>query len=142
MQVFPIDEASTRPFFSATIQPISYTPSFPFSSSWVSYLGMSTHILQPPLPKGEPADVVVGTNQWLRSHPVLSSSKAKMVWFDMKQPMDTKVSSSTGNDEGDALLAREGHENWWPGMRRWHIGLHCPDATLELGEPERLQETN
>ena len=142
VQVFPIDRTFTRPFFSATIQPITYTPSFPFSSSWLSYLGMSTHILQPPLPEGKPADAVVGTSGWLRSHPVLSSNKARLVWFDMRQPEDTKTFGGMGEDEGDALLARDNHANWWPELRRWHIGICCLDATLELGEPRKVQDTN
>jgi len=140
-QAFSPEPSATTPFFSATINPVRYTPSFPFSSAWLDYLGMSTHILQPPLPEGKPADLVVGTDNWSRSHPVLKSGKAKLVWFDMKQPEeDPKKVTGTGSGAGDALLAKKGHENWWPGMRRWHIGLYCPDATLELGEPEVLQD--
>ena len=98
---------------------------------------MSTHILQPPLPEGKPADLVIGTDKWLRSHPVLRAGRAKLVWFDMKQPKEAK-DRGAGNDEGDRLLQKAGNENWWPRMRRWHLGLYCPDATLELGEPEIL----
>ena len=98
---------------------------------------MSTHILQPPLPEGQPADVVVGTSKWLRSHPILKSGRAELVWFDMKQAGEAK-NRGTGNDEGDSLLQKAGSENWWPGMRRWQIGFYCPDATLELGEPKIL----
>ena len=117
---------------------MNYTPCFPFSSAWLDYLGMSTHILQPPLPEGKPAEVVVGTDTWLRSNPVLKSSKAKLVWFDMKQPEGALKDAGVGRDEGDALLNKKGNENWWPGMRRWNLGLYCPDATLDLGEPEVL----
>ena len=83
-------------------------------------------MLQPPLPEGDPADVVVGTNDWKRSSPILKSKRAKMVWIDMKQ------------DEDAILLANKGkgYENWWPGLRRWHLGMISEDTTLELGEPE------
>ena len=56
--------------------------------------------------------------------------------MDMKQPVGGLKAAGEGEGEGDALLAKKGHENWWPGMKRWHIGLYLPNATLELGEPE------
>lgn len=136
IEVFRPDASSTRPFFTATILPISYAPSLPFSSTWLDYLGLSTHILQPPLPAGDPADLEVKTEGWRRSHPSLRCSKAKLVWFDMKQPSEGQKSGGHGEGEGDALLAKTGNENWWPGLRRWNLGLYLPDATLELGEPE------
>lgn len=133
---------STQPFFSATIHPISYLPVFPMSSSWLSYLGISTSILQPPLPTGDPTDLVVGTTDWKRSLPVLTSKRAKMVWIDLKQPDEDREygEAAVGREEGDVLLKRKGkdRENWWPGMGRWHLGVVCEDATLKLGEPAIL----
>jgi hypothetical protein len=137
VEVFRSDPSATRSFFTASIQPIHYTPTFPFNSSWLGYLGLSTHLLQPPLPAGEPADVVVKTEGWKRSNPVLKTSKAKLVWVDMNQP-DGSKSAGSGAAEGDALLGKNGPKNWWPGMKRWHVGLYCPDSTLELGEPDVL----
>lgn len=114
------------------------------SSSWLSYLGISTYILQPPLPEGDPADVVVGTNDWKRSNPILKSKRAKMMWIDMKQPDGDRQhgEAEPSQEEGAALLENKGkgYENWWPGMRRWQLGLICEDATLDLGEPEVLVE--
>ena len=114
------------------------------SSTWLSYLGISTDILQPPLPEGDPADIVVGTNDWKRSNPILKSKRAKIVWIDMKQPDEDQKNrqAAVGQDEGAALLTKKGKdlENWWPGMRRWHLGMVCENATLELGEPEILHE--
>ena len=140
VEVFRADLSSTQPFFSATIHPVSYLPRFPMSSTWLSYLGISTDILQPPLPEGDPADVVVGSKDWKRSNPVLRSKRTKLVWIDMKQLDEDRKNgeAAVGQEEGDALLKRKGkgNENWWPGMRRWHIGMICEDATLELGEPE------
>ena len=96
---------------------------------------MSTYILQPPLPEGEPAEIVVGTDNFLLSHPVLRSGKAQIAWFDMRQPK--------GKDEHervrDTRFESTRNENWWPGLRRWHLGLYCPNATLELGEPQVLE---
>ena len=144
VEVFRADPNSTQPFFSATIHPINYLPAFPISSTWLSYLGISTYILQPPLPEGEPSDLVVGTNDWKRSNPILKSERAKMVWIDMKQPDEGRRNgeAAVGQEEGNALLdkKRKGYENWWPGMRRWQLGVICENATLELGEPEVLKE--
>ncbi|KAL6720556.1 hypothetical protein ACLMJK_002480 [Lecanora helva] len=138
VQVFSTKPSSSRPFFSATISPVPYTPSFPFNSSWLDYIGFSTHILQPPLPSGIPADVVVRSDKWLRSHPILKSGKAKLVWFDMKQVAQGKKGAGSGNNEEEHLLNKDENVNWWPGMRRWHLGIHCSDAILELGEPDIL----
>jgi len=137
VEVVRSDPSATKPFFTASIQPMNYTPTFPFNSSWLGHLGLSTHFLQPPLPAGEPADVVVKTEGWRRSSPVLKTSKAKLVWIDMKQP-DGGKSAGSGAAEGDALLKKNGPENWWPDMERWHVGLYCPNSTLELGEPDVL----
>ncbi len=142
VEVYRSEPSATQPFFSATIHPISYLPAFPMSSAWLSYLGISTHILQPPLPEGDPADIVVGTNDWKRSNPILKSKRAKIVWIDMKQPDEDQRNgeAAVDEDEGDALLKKKGKglENWWPGMKRWHLGMVCENAALELGEPEIL----
>lgn len=58
----------------------------------------------------------------------------------MKQPDRDRKDLGSGGGEGDALLAKNGYENWWPGMRRWQFGMYCPDATLELGEPEVIKD--
>ena len=112
------------------------------SSTWLSYLGISTYILQPPLPEGDPSEVVVGSEDWKRSLPILKSKRAKMVWIDMKQTVKGNKGdkAAVGQGETDALLKKQEdlNENWWPGMRRWHLGMVCEDATLQIGEPEVL----
>ena len=137
VEVYRSDPSATRPFFSATIHPINYLPTFPMSSTWLSYLGISTAVLQPPLPEGDPADVVVGTKDWKRSYPKLKTRTAKMVWIDMKQPDKDRKAGESVNGPGEGA-AGKGYENWWPGMGRWHLGMVCEDSTLELGEPEVL----
>ena len=129
IKVYRADPSATQPFFSATIHPISYLPSFPMNSAWVSYLGMSNYILQPPLPEGDPAAVVVGTNDWKRSSPILKSKRARMVWIDMRQPDGDR-------QNGEAANKGKSYGNWWPGMRRWQLGMIWEDTTLELGAPE------
>ena len=71
----------------------------------------------------------------MRSNPILTSKKASVIWIDMRQQRDSKKAVGGGSGEGDYLLQSKGEENWWPGMRRWHLGMVCEDATLELGHP-------
>ena len=105
---------------------------------------MSTRILQPPLPEGDPAAVVVGTNDWKRSSPIMKSKRAKMVWIDMKQPDGDRQNgeAAVGQDQDATSLANKakGYQNWWPGMKRWHLGMICEDTTLELGDPEIISK--
>ena len=63
-----------------------------------------------------------------------------MVWIDMKQSDGDIEEAAVSQEQADAPLQTKGkgYENWWPGMRRWHLGMVCEDATLELGEPEVL----
>ena len=71
---------------------------------------------------------------------MINSKRATLVWIDMRQ-FDEDLhndEAAGGQDDGANLLTKKakGYENWWPGMRRWHLGMICKDATLELGEPE------
>ncbi len=95
--------------------------------------------MQPPLQAGEPADIVVGTEGWRRSHPILKTSRAKLVWFDMKQP-DGGKSAGSGAAERDALLGKERNDNWWPGMGRWHLGLCCPEGERSINGSIRCDQ--
>ena len=136
--MFPEDPSATTPFFSANILPVRWLPPFRCSSEWSKYIGMDTHIVQPPLPKGNSPELC-GTDDWKKSHPVASSRKARWVWIDMQQPSSS--SSAPVNDQADRLSVPERRltdENWWPGFKRWHIGLWLDDATLNLGEVEIL----
>ncbi len=105
-------------------------------------------MVQPPLPQGEQPELC-GTEDWKKSKPVLYSKKTRLVWVDLRQPEvgeeeeeEGREGDGEGEGEGDALLVKKGekraHENWWPGLKRWHIGLWFEDATLTLGEPEIL----
>ncbi|KAH8808607.1 hypothetical protein F5884DRAFT_378042 [Xylogone sp. PMI_703] len=127
--VYPYDAGSpgnesTRsktPLFSAVYKPVRYTPSFPFSTSLLPYLGIDTHLVQPPLPSGKTEDghqeELVSTDRWCKSLPLEYSSKTSVGWWDLKQPK---------GDEEDALLQNGDtepgnkevsvYENWWPGM--------------------------
>lgn len=63
-----------------------------------------------------------------------------MVWIDMKQADEGRGNgeAAVGQHGGNAMPETQAkdYENWWPGMGRWHLGVTCVDATLQLGEPE------
>lgn len=66
-----------------------------------------------------------------------------MVWIDMKQSDEGCKAAETAVGQGEVDLLSTKHEkvyeNWWPGMRRWHLGLICEDSVLQLGQPEILK---
>lgn len=138
IEVFPEDLSATEPFFTANIQPINWLPSFPCSLAAVRYIGMDTRIVQPPLPEG-PSPELCGTDTWKRSNPIMYGRKTRVVWIDMKQPPSQLKPASESTGEDNALLERSPkEENWWPGLRRWHLGLWFEDAHLNFGEAEIL----
>ena len=146
-------QEAQQPFFAARFEHIAYAPAFPFYSSWMKYLGLPVDLLQPPLPTGEPADLLLGTQDWKQSNPSIWSRRAKIVWVDTWQGEEggeRERERNTGDGksaraakETDALLRKIDEEEMeskgWPWTRRWHLAVWCQEATLELGEPEVLE---
>ncbi len=90
----------------------------------MKWLGVPNVMVQPPLPEGDPREVLCGTNAWYKVAASIYSPKAKLVWIDLKQQ---------GNEaEGE-------NKHWWPGIRRWHVGLWLQNARLEFADPEVLR---
>ena len=154
MSVFPPatdDLTRNKPFFTTTLKPLSYLPrsySFPFNSTWASYFGFSSHLVQPPLPSGATPEEC-GTNDWVKAKPELKSKTTRLVWWDMRQPQSEEGVESNeraGATENDALLVADeatksrqaDRKTWWPSLGRWRIGLWLDDAVLQLGEAEHL----
>ncbi|CAL8574726.1 hypothetical protein XPA_000679 [Xanthoria parietina] len=125
VQIFPEDPSIETPIFTASLQHLAFwTPSFPFSSNVLKWLGVPNVMVQPPLPEGDPREVLCGTNAWYKVAASIYSPKAKLVWIDLKQQ---------GNEaEGE-------NKHWWPGIRRWHVGLWLQNARLEFADPEVLR---
>ncbi|KAI4096583.1 MAG: hypothetical protein LQ339_006950 [Xanthoria mediterranea] len=124
VQIFPEDPAIETPIFTASLQHLAFwTPSFPFSSNIFKWLGVPNVMVQPPLPEGDPKEVLCGTNAWYKVAASIYSPKVKLVWIDLKQ-------------QGSEVKGE--NENWWPGIRRWHVGLWLQNTRLDLGDPEVL----
>ncbi|KAL8689760.1 MAG: hypothetical protein Q9224_004571 [Gallowayella concinna] len=122
VQLFPQDPSIDTPFFTASLQHLAFwTPSFPFSSNLLKWIGIPNTLVQPPLPEGDPREVICGTNTWYKVTTSIYSPKTKLVWMDLKQP---------GKE------ANEERNNWWPGIKRWHLGLWLQSTQMDLGYPE------
>ena len=68
----------------------------------------------------------------------MSTKKASLVWIDLKQPPSKSETAGDGDEEDGLLEKKQKNENWWPGMRRWHVGMAFENATLTLTKPEIL----
>ncbi|KAL8727626.1 MAG: hypothetical protein Q9166_005934 [cf. Caloplaca sp. 2 TL-2023] len=125
VQLFPEDPAIDTPFFTASLQRLAFwTPTFPFSSTVLSWVGIPNAIVQPPLPEGDPKEVLCGTSAWCKVKANIYSPKAKLVWMDLQQP---------GKE------AEDKNKNWWPGIKRWHVGLWLQNTHMDLGHSEVLK---
>ncbi|KAM0562427.1 hypothetical protein ACHAPJ_002117 [Fusarium lateritium] len=113
------------PFFQATFKPVPYTPSFPFSTSWMNHFGFNTTLVLPPLPEGSGSQgELPGTDRWCSVVPQQYSSKCKLGWFNVEQHRD---------DEGNLTGS---FENFWPGWSKWQIGFKMEDSVIGFDHPE------
>ncbi|KAK9771488.1 hypothetical protein SCAR479_11827 [Seiridium cardinale] len=130
IKVFPHDtdndpaetKCSDVPFFQTKVKPMRWTPSFPASVSWLKYAGLDVSLVQPPLPEGTGSQgELPGTDKWCKILPGQDTRKASLAWVDMNQ-----------KDEDGTLHAQ--HENFWPGLGRWQIGVQMDDCDISFGE--------
>ena len=89
----------------------------------MKWLGVPNTLVQPPLPEGDPKELLYGTDAWYKVTASIYSPKAKIVWMDLKQH---------GKD------GQSDNKNWWPGIKRWHVGLWLQNTQMYLGDPEVL----
>ena len=80
-------------------------------------------MVQPPLPQGDPKEVLCGTDAWYKVTANIYSPKAKLIWFDLEQ-------------QGNELEGK--NKNFWPGIKRWHVGLWLQNTRMDIGDPEVL----
>ncbi|KAK1518044.1 uncharacterized protein CCOS01_12301 [Colletotrichum costaricense] len=132
VRVFPHDTsgdieetaASTTPLFQATFKPIPYVPSFPLSLDILKYVGVDATLVQPPLPQGSGSQgELPGTDRWCSIAPGQSSKKTSLGWFDIRQA-----------DEKGHIIGE--HENFWPMLGRWQIGMKMEDSVVSFPEPK------
>lgn len=129
-KVFPHDtdgdvaeaSASAKPLFQASFKTVPYMPAFPMSTKWFKYLGVDTALVQPPVPQGNPGEVV-GTEQWCKCEMTQAASRTHVGWMDLSQ-----------RDSDGKLTGL--FENFWPGMGRWQLGVRMNNADLNIPEGE------
>ncbi|KAK6450301.1 hypothetical protein FP744_10006551 [Trichoderma asperellum] len=117
--------ASSTPFFQATMKPMPFIPSFPFSSSWLSFLGIDLECVHPPLPKGRGSQgELPGTDSWCAFTPVFSGKASSLMTIDISQC-----------HEDDKIVAQR-NKSFWPGVGRWRVGLMAENANLVINTRE------
>jgi len=149
VKIYPPSQASTIPFFSATLQPFSWVPSVPFSSRILtSVLGWDLRLVQPPLPEGKGVDGFVGvdgegngdgnelcgTKEWKVTNPSVWGKRGKGMWI-----LDVKMGLiANGGEAPDESDGGGGEDGWFPSVKPLKVGLWVEEATLEFGVPEVL----
>ncbi|KAI1429976.1 hypothetical protein F5Y12DRAFT_709522 [Xylaria sp. FL1777] len=132
VQVYPHDTTGdiseprpcNIPLFQATFTPIPWAPSFPFSFSWLRYLGLEACLVHPPLPAGKGSQgELPGTHRWCKVEPSISTRRAGLAWVDLSQK----------NRKGE-LTSSAPHKNFWPGLGRWQLTLKLEDADIDFPE--------
>ncbi|GAP83435.1 hypothetical protein SAMD00023353_0202070 [Rosellinia necatrix] len=115
---------NTVPLFQATFKPMRWTPSFPFSVSWLRYVGLGACLVQPPLPEGQGSQgELPGTERWCKIVPGQATKRASLAWADLSQ-----------RDERGEPVTSVAHENFWPGLGRWQIALKLDDAVIDFDD--------
>lgn len=131
VKIFPHDTTgdetesspSEVPFFQASYTPVRFVPSFPFATTWVNYLGLDTKLVMPPLPEGKGSQgELPGTDSWCSLIPNQYSRRTRVGWFDISQ-----------RDEDGNIIGE--HENFWPGLGRWQLGMKMENADLKFDMP-------
>lgn len=118
-------QPSPVPFFIASMKTIPYVPSFPFSTSWLRYTGMSLRTVQPPLPQGSGGqEEIAGTKTWRMLTPCVTGQKSDLITFDWSQH-DRECSSDDCS------------KSFWPQLRGRSLGVRMLNATMFIGTPER-----
>lgn len=109
---------SAAPLFQASFAPLARAPAFPFATRWLGYLGLNTTVVMPPLPRGPGSQgELPGTDRWLSFVPCQYSRRTRLGWFDLRQRPGAP------------------HDNFWPGLGRWQLGLVMEDAEVVFDEP-------
>ncbi|KAI9805903.1 MAG: hypothetical protein M1825_000517 [Sarcosagium campestre] len=118
VEVFPPSAPEgSPPFFKALLQPFTWTPSLPFSTKTLPYVGIDAALVQPPLPADPDWPELAGTQRWLKTLALLQSPRTKGMWVQTF-PADPSVAE------------------WWPAVKPWRFGMWLEDATLSFPVPE------
>ena len=126
LEVYPYEEVTNKPFFTATLTPSRIPlPYISFSSTWLTRLGLNPPLLQPPLPAGQSPEEC-STHEWKESTAKLSCQKSSMMWCQMSLPQHDKDARVVPFLPADA-------NKWWA---KWLVSLKMENAILEIGSPD------
>lgn len=115
---------SDVPLFQATFKPMRWVPSFPFSLSWLQYLGIDASLVHPPLPEGKGSQgELPGTDRWCKVVPGESTKHASLAWADLSQ-----------KDEQGKFATSVAHDNFWPDLGRWQLAVKMEDSDIDFGQ--------
>ncbi|KAI9705816.1 MAG: hypothetical protein M1836_005222 [Candelina mexicana] len=136
VEVFPPEEADSKPFFTANLKPFRWFPAVPFSTKACPWLGLNVHLVQPPLPASSKAgeEILCGTDHWMKLLPYMATNKARLMWVDV----NGRKRREGADGESQALLNEKGNKGWFPDMKPWQIGLWLEEVTLIFEKPEIL----
>lgn len=151
VKVFPTSTTSSSPFFSAIFQAVPYSPCVPLSMNWMKYFRLDISLVQPPLSRGNGRQgETPSTDKWCKILPLITSKKARVGWWDVKQDQRTRYDAteqdpllsvnhvSAGETLAEGMYSTE--ENWWPGLGRYRLGVSLEDADVVFGEGEFWDE--
>ncbi|PHH63362.1 hypothetical protein CDD81_6059 [Ophiocordyceps australis] len=119
---------SSSPFFQASFSPLRVAPVFPFATRWLSWLGLDTTLVMPPLPAGL-APELPGTRRWCSFVPQQYSRRTRLGWFDLAQPENTAGLEKSSADQG-------AYDHFWPALGRWALGVKMEDAEVVFDMPQ------
>jgi hypothetical protein len=113
------DANATTPFFTATVQPVRWAPSFPFNNKAL--------VTNPPVPaSGKDGEEEVRASggkdgsRWASTAMAFVCKKAKLARVDVVQP---------GQDMPDVA-------SWWPAVKPFKFGLFLENAQFDLAAAE------
>jgi hypothetical protein len=108
----------------------------PFSTSIGKYVGVDFTLVQPPVPEGKGSQgELCGSERWCGFYPTISSARTSVGWYDVKQDVDG-AGAGESEGEGGGEGGGGGEKHFWPGWRRWILGVKMEAADVKFSKME------
>ncbi len=135
------DDATTKPFFEATLKPFNYLPAVPFSLKLISWL-LGKDTVMPPLPGSENPgkEIICPTEHWKHLSFGFYTRMMRLMWVDVSS-LRAGRNDETGDGESNVAEAGVdgGSKGWWPYYKTWRVGCWIDEATLTVSTAEELK---